>query len=155
MNRKVLIFLYIAVFSAALVFVYIRFVPTNASALHNDPATAHSTGRPNAYRLKGGHAPVFELPAAKLAKLVDDFSLSQPRVMRIAGSIDEMMITYVQRSLIMGYPDYITIKVIPLDNGQSKLEVFSRSRFGHSDLGVNKRRIDHWILALRAQATLA
>ncbi len=138
------------VLAAVLVLAYIRFIPTNVPVVHNDPATAQLTGRPNSYRLIGDIAPVFELPAAELAKLVDSFAISQPRVMRIAGSAGDMMITYVQRSLVMGYPDYITIKVISLGNGQSKLEVFSRSRFGHSDLGVNKRRIDNWILALRA-----
>ncbi len=149
MKRRMQLFLYVAVFAGVLILAYIRFAPTNVPAIHKDPAMAQSTGRPNSYRLIGDIAPVFEFSANELAKLVDDFIISQPHVMRLAGGVDGKLITYVQRSLIMGYPDYITIKVIPLGARQSKLEIFSRSRFGHSDRGVNKRRIDQWILALR------
>ncbi len=149
MIRKMLIALYIVIFVAILILAYIRFAPANVSAIHVDPASAQSTGKSNAYLLIGERAPVFAHSADEMAKLVDDFVMTQPRVTRLAGSAGDKMITYVQRSLIMGYPDFITIKVIALDNGQSKLRIFSQSRFGHSDMGVNKQRIGQWMRVLR------
>ncbi len=129
-----------------LILAYVRFAPINIDALHQDPATLASSGKPNEYRKT---SPVFDMTTSELTKMFDDFVLSQPRVKRVAGSVGQQMITYVQRTKIIRYPDYITIKVTPAGTEQSQLEIFSRSRFGYSDLGVNKQRIDGWLLQLR------
>lgn len=61
----------------------------------------------------------------------------------LSGSVDSGHITYISRSRIMGFPDYITVQKF---NG--KLRIYSRSRFGQLDLGVNKRRVEGWLLQL-------
>ncbi|MBL4750743.1 MAG: DUF1499 domain-containing protein [Amylibacter sp.] len=128
-----------------LILAYVRFAPVNIDVVHQDPVTAVASGKPNEYRMT---SPVFDMITPELTKMFDDFVLSQPRVKRIAGTVDDQMITYVQRTKIISYPDYITVKVVPVGTKQSRLEIFSRSRFGYSDLGVNKRRIDDWLLQL-------
>jgi uncharacterized protein (DUF1499 family) len=146
MKRKMMLS-FILLFAASLaVLSYIRFATADIDRLHHDPAIAVSTGKPNEYRIT---SPVFDMTAPELTKMFDDFVLTQPRVKLVAGTLQDQMITYVQRTKIIGYPDYITIKVIPVGAEQSKLEILSRSRFGYSDLGVNKRRIDDWLLQLR------
>jgi len=128
---------------------YVRLAPSDPVYWHQDPETAVSTGKPNEYRLVGDQAPVFEMAAPDLAALVDEFIAAQVYVTRLAGHPETLMMTYIQRSMSMGYPDYITVKIIPMDGEKSKLEILSRSRFGHSDLGVNKRRVDHWVVLIR------
>ena len=59
-------------------------------------------------------------------------------------TIDDMWITYVHRTTVFGFPDYISVKAVPEGDGAA-LIVWSRSRYGHSDLGVNKERIDAWL----------
>lgn len=146
MKRKMMLS-FILLFAAPLaVLSYIRFATADIDRLHHDPATAVSTGKPNEYRIT---SPVFDMTAPELSKMFDDFALAQPRVKRIAATLQDQMITYVQRTKIIGYPDYITIKAIPVGAKQSKLEIFSRSRFGYSDWGVNKGRIKGWLLKLR------
>jgi uncharacterized protein (DUF1499 family) len=124
---------------------YIRLAPSDPAVWHHDPETAISTGKPNEYRLIGDLAPIFNMGSPDLASLVDDLIAAQPRVSRLARNPNELMMTYVQRSMSMGYPDYITIKVVPMGEEQSKLEILSRSRFGYSDLGINKLRVKQWI----------
>ncbi len=144
-----MIVLYILILTIILVMAYIRFAPSKYAVWVLDPVSASSTGKPNEYRLTGNTAPVFHMPTQDLFKLVGGFILSQKRVHLLAENTNTFEATYVQRSLLMGYPDYISIKITAVNANQSRLEVFSRSRFGHSDLGVNKRRIDQWISAIR------
>ncbi len=146
MKRNMMAVFYIITFGIVLLLAYIRFAPSDTDMLHKDPQTAASTGKPNEYRFT---STLFDITADELIRLIDDFVQNQPRTTRIAGAVDTKMITYVQRSVLMGYPDYITIKAVTSGVDQSKLVIFSRSRFGHSDLGVNKMRIDQWISVIR------
>jgi uncharacterized protein (DUF1499 family) len=56
--------------------------------------------------------------------------------------------TYVVRSRIMGFPDAVSIRLVPLADG-TRVEVFSRSRYGYSDMGVNAARVARWIADAR------
>ena len=146
MRSKVTTVFIIIIVVLLMILAYVRFAPVNIDGVHQDPATAASSGKPNEYHMT---SPMFDLGASELIQLVDDFVLTQPRVKRIAGTVGEGMITYVQRTKIISYPDYITIKAISAGAKQSQLEIFSRSRFGYSDWGVNKGRIKAWLLQLR------
>ncbi|WP_413206087.1 DUF1499 domain-containing protein [Rhodospirillum sp. A1_3_36] len=45
----------------------------------------------------------------------------------------------------LGFPDTISLQVIPLDSTTTSLILFSQSRVGYWDLGVNARRIRTWL----------
>ncbi|MBV6638135.1 MAG: DUF1499 domain-containing protein [Mameliella sp.] len=66
--------------------------------------------------------------------------LETPRTEVLAGSVAEGQVTYITRSLWMGFPDYTTLR----QNGDV-LELWARARFGQSDLGVNRARVDDWL----------
>lgn len=141
--------LYMLILAAVLVLAYIRFAPSKPAIWALDSVSASSTGKPNEYRLTGDKAPIFDMPKQDLFALVDGFIRHRKRVNLLAENADTLEATYIQRSMIMGYPDYISIKISSVNANRSRLEVYSRSRFGHSDLGVNKRRIDQWIALIR------
>ncbi|MEM9058876.1 MAG: DUF1499 domain-containing protein [Pseudomonadota bacterium] len=141
----------LAALSAA---IYFRVVPDDPAVWHVDPATAERTGRPNDYVIAPESlsdidadlaSPVFAIPPRDLMFLFD--SVASAGGMRIAGSVDEMHATYVQRSMVLGYPDYISVRAVEVEGG-SALVIYSRSRFGYSDMGVNKARIDRWLAQL-------
>mgnify|MGYP000315441546 CR=1 FL=1 len=76
-----------------------------------------------------------------------------PRTKRVAGSIEEKQITFVTRSLVMGFPDYTTIGVydgLIEDADQRYLEINGRLRFGTLDFGVNAKRIKGWLAEFKA-----
>jgi hypothetical protein len=150
---RILKWLMLAVLVAmAALAVMMRMVGDDAAVWHVDPATAERTGRPNDYLV----APegVAAAPADRVAKVHE----TEPRALLfqfdavarpagakvVAGSVDDLWITYVQRSMVFGFPDYISVRAVEVEGG-SALVIWSRSRYGQSDLGVNKQRIDGWL----------
>lgn len=59
------------------------------------------------------------------------------------GRIGDGRIEAIDRTLIMRFPDDITIRVRPLA-GQTRVDVRSVSRYGRHDFGVNARRIERF-----------
>ena len=80
---------------------------------------------------------------AKLCRFAE--MTSDARVEVIAGSAAAGFVTYVQRSQLFGFPDFISVKFIDLPSGGSTIAVFSRARDGKSDLDVNKKRVTRWV----------
>lgn len=125
---------------------------------HVDPAAVALRGTPNEYLAAppGTTAapPHLELvasaetPRALLARF-DAVARAQPRTRAVAGDLDGLMLTYVQRSAVVGFPDYVTVKAVPVGEGAG-LIVYSRSRYGRGDFGVNRRRVHAWLGELGA-----
>ena len=143
----------LALLGIAAAMLYVRLTPADPADWHVDPRTAAKPDSPNNWIIRsvGGDAPApdFALGPAELAEVVDAVILAQPRTRRLAGSVDDGHITYVTRTQLMGYPDYVSVRVYPTATGAS-LAVFSRSRFGHSDMGVNRKRLEEWMAAIEA-----
>lgn len=135
------------------------------AAWHVDPLTSTGTGNPNWYRMVPGDAdvdrdpkrdavpPTFRVSAAELAAAFDAVATADDRVEVIAGSASAGFVTYMQRSLLFGFPDFISVKFIDLEGGGSTLGIFSRARDGKSDLDVNKKRVIRWVEQTRARVT--
>lgn len=56
-------------------------------------------------------------------------------------------IDYVQRSKLFRFPDHVSVEVAPLAAGGSEVLVYSRSRYGIRDFGVNAARIKRLLRA--------
>ncbi len=138
--------------------VYVRLAPSNAARWHVDPTTAARPRTPNYYfvlqSIPKRPAPVFQADAAELAAAFDAFAVAQPLVVRLAGGVDDLHITYVQRSNTMKYPDYLSVRFIDLGGGLATVAIFSRSRFGIGDRGFNKRRVQKWLKSLDSFARI-
>lgn len=154
MRRMALWVVVLALIVTASGFVYIRTVPSDPAVWHADPLEGVRTGRPNDFLvLPPGAAaadltsPVYEVNAATLAQRFDAVALGAPRVTRLAGGPEELWTTYIQRSALIGWPDYISVRAVSLGDGRSALAIWSRSRFGYSDLGVNRARVETWLAA--------
>ncbi len=147
-------FLYLAplllVFAVVGVSAYVRLAPTDPARWHVDPADpALSSGRGGVLVRPGGdlESPVFaEAPSALLARFAE-IADATPRTRVLAGSVAEGRITFVTRSLLWGFPDYTTVEAVPEGDG-ARLVIYARLRFGDSDLGVNRARVEGWLAAL-------
>ena len=90
-------------------------------------------------------SPVFALEPGALLDAFKQTALDAPRTrLEREGS---GQVELVQRSLVFRFPDYITAEAAPADGGAA-LCVFSRSKVGYSDLGVNEKRVTSWLEAL-------
>lgn len=131
----------------------VRLSAIDAAAWHVDPASAERTGKPNDYLVREGadREPLVSAhPVQEVARAFSDIALGQSRTTLIAGSIESGWFTLLQRTALMGYPDFISVKITESAGG-SVLRLYSRSRDGHSDLGVNKARVEAWLVALDAK----
>ncbi len=70
----------------------------------------------------------------------------EPRVSDIRQS--DGQIEAIQRTPLVGFPDWITAQPVDLGNGQSSICVLSRSKFGYRDFDVNKKRVLDWLAQL-------
>ncbi|WP_170782538.1 DUF1499 domain-containing protein [Ruegeria lacuscaerulensis] len=117
--------------------VYIRLAPSDPAQWHM-PLTATADTD-----MQGGVIRIVETGPEGLARL-DDIAQATPRTTVLAGSVDEGMITYITRSKVIGFPDYTTVQ----QDGDT-LRIHARLRFGRSDFGVNRDRVDEWLAALQ------
>jgi uncharacterized protein (DUF1499 family) len=115
---------------------WVRLAPSDATRWHVPvQGEADKDFKAGALRVFPGDPQVF----AALDRIIRD----TPRTKVLAGSTREGRITYVTRSLLWGFPDYTTIEL-----RDENIAVLGRLRFGRSDTGVNKARIDSWLRAL-------
>jgi len=66
------------------------------------------------------------------------------------GRIGIGHIDAVDKTLLMGFPQDVTIRVRPLA-GQTRIDIRSASRFGRHDFGVNAQRIQRFAQELQTQ----
>ena len=127
---------------------------------HVNPLTVPPQPSPNGYRVADPEmtdyavdrpAPIYAGDAGVIATAFDTFVMGQPRIEKIAGSVEDRWITYVQRTEALRFPDYISVRFIDLEGtGTSTVAIFSRSRYGYGDMGVNQQRVDAWLKALES-----
>ena len=138
--------------------VYFRAVSDDPAVWHVDPVTAGRTGRPNDVKaLPPGlgeaeiRTEVRPVAPEALAERFHAVATAAPRVSVVGGGPDEAFTTYVQRSAVFGFPDYVSVRAVEVEGGAA-LAIFSRSRYGQSDLGVNRARVEDWLSRLEAPA---
>lgn len=140
MRRAMSLGLY-AVIALAILFagfaLWVRLAPTDATRWHRDPTTAQDPSTPNFFRLER----VTSLSPAEAAAAITAQAESEGAE-RLAG--DDAFATWIARTRIMRYPDFVSLRVIP-DGTGARVVAFSRSRFGYGDAGVNRARLTRWI----------
>ncbi len=92
--------------------------------------------------------PVYAVPAQQLRTAFATMIASEPRVVRVASDDAAMTERYVQRTEWLGFPDTIAVRFLDRPNETSTLALYSRSKFGEGDLGVNRARIERWLAKL-------
>jgi hypothetical protein len=122
-----------------------------------DFATLRKTSKPNQYLVCPADICVetpdmqprlYPITATALAAAWQQVIAAEADVTEHGRNDGVAMIDYVQRTPRMRYPDLITVRFIPRDNEQSTIAIYSRSVYGHGDLGANKKRISHWLSKL-------
>ena len=90
-------------------------------------------------------APVFSMSAKALKKKWMDLMDHQPRMTVGRADDRQMQYDFIQRTALFRFPDTITVRFIPLEDDLSTVAIYSRSKYGYSDWGVNEKRIDRWL----------
>lgn len=88
----------------------------------------------------------YPVDAPALLAAIGRVAAAQPRVFVLAQAPDRT--DWVVRTRLANFPDEVAAQVMPGTGGGSALVLYSRSIYGHSDLGVNRKRIEAWLAAL-------
>jgi uncharacterized protein (DUF1499 family) len=126
---------------------YIRLAPSDAS-WHVDPTTVTAPAKPNHWLVaRGGDAPAVALTMTpdEAATKIAAIAMATPRTELLAGQ--GLQTTWITRSAVMGFPDYTSVMITPTATG-SEIAIYARSRFGASDFGVNRARVESWLKQL-------
>ena len=87
-----------------------------------------------------------DLPPRALYDVLCRVALAQPRTTLHAAFADQLQAHFVVRSARCNFPDLVTIQITP----DSFPALYSRSVYGRSDFGVNRRRLVAWLTSLDA-----
>lgn len=99
------------------------------------------------------YSPVYNVSAADLFNAWNQV-LTKQIYITITGTIPEKaQYEYVQKSIVFGFPDYITVQFIALSDYSSSLAIYSRSQYGFYDFGVNKKRVQKLLAQLNQVVT--
>lgn len=147
---RLLILVVLLAVAGALLFV--RLAPSRVADWHRDPLLAERPGTPNHHLIRpaggDGIAPIYDMTPAELAAALDRIARADGARF-LAGDVADGHMTYISRSAVFGFPDYTSLRVVPAGTGAT-FAAFARSRFGRSDMGVNRARLKRWMAALRA-----
>jgi hypothetical protein len=99
--------------------------------------------------------PRYAVPAERLFAAIRETAAVQMRTWPAALYSDRLQAHYVARSAVFNFPDLIMVQVVRNAPDSSGLIIYSRSVYGRSDLGVNRKRVETWLAALQTRLTLS
>jgi uncharacterized protein (DUF1499 family) len=94
--------------------------------------------------------PVFPTSADALYQRLQDVISQQKRTTIVKADPATHQVRYIAKTPLIGFKDDIDIEVIPVDENNTTLAIYSRSRVGYSDLGANRKRVEELIAQLTA-----
>jgi uncharacterized protein (DUF1499 family) len=104
--------------------------------------------------------PIYPVDPDRLLQTARRVAAEQPRTYLAADFPALRQVHYVARSALFNFPDLITVQVAPAapdaaanpaGHPAATLVLWSRSVYGRSDLGVNRKRLAAWLAALDAE----
>lgn len=125
-----------------------------------DLAAVRPTGQPNCHLIlpRGwgtgpAHrdSPIFPVEAPVLARAVAACLAKMPRTEIVAPAPDGLQFEAVERSRLFRFVDHMSVRAVPQGAGRSALALFTRSRVGYWDLGVNRKRATRLLAALESE----
>ncbi|MBE7636630.1 DUF1499 domain-containing protein [Sneathiella sp. P13V-1] len=126
------------------------------AASKTDFSTLKAPNKPNWFLLcdtevcqntkPNGQPPIFELSATDLKGRFEKFILENSNAKVRLDESDQIEI--LDRTSLVRWPDIISVKFVGLEGGKSILYIYSRSIYGHSDLGANQARVTKWLQAI-------
>lgn len=154
----------LAVLAVTVLSLYVRLAPLDGRGAHVSPYAVSAPETPNwalAAPADGApttaprthDAPVFDgVSEDEIAARVDRILTQEMGAERVVAERygPRPWNTYLVRSPLMGFPDFVTVLTADLEDGRTSVLIYSRSVYGRSDLGANAERVERLIERLRA-----
>lgn len=92
--------------------------------------------------------PIYRVPVKRLRESFVAVAADQENTNLLALDREATQAEFMQQSRVFGFVDHITVGFITISEIESSLAIFSRSKIGLWDMGVNRRRIQTWLTLL-------
>ncbi len=86
-------------------------------------------------------SPTFQVSQADLERMWDEMMAKRADFVRLNIDAAPGRRHYQQRTRLMRFPDRVTVEFLAPDPATSSLAIYSRSKYGYSDRGVNEARV--------------
>ena len=139
--KWIVIFLGILIVAAVAGVIYVRTASHDPARWHVDPATVTDVNAANEFLGSETFSAAPDAVASLLKKELGGEVL--------AGDLSDGWVTIVVRTALIGYPDYVSVRLTAVDD-RTRATLYSRSRFGKSDLGANKARVERVFSILKS-----
>lgn len=96
-------------------------------------------------------SPVLAIDADRLHGYLAEVARLEPGVVRIDVERGRRRLVAVVHSAVFRFPDIVTAEIVAL-GPRSSVALYSRARYGRSDFGVNRRRVERWLWQLGKRA---
>ena len=110
---------------------------------------AHLAAPPGATNERHETVPLLPVSAEAAWAALRTLGDGMERVWKMAEWPEQRQAQWVARTRWMNYPDLVNAQIVEMPGG-SGLFIYSRSLVGHSDLGVNAKRVAAWRSAFDA-----
>lgn len=97
-------------------------------------------------------SPVFDVPWERLYDYWTEVISGEKRVASVVADTNTRRLFYIQHSPTFRFPDVITVEFVALGPDRSSIAIYSRSRYGESDFGKNRKRVEKWVVLLERVA---
>jgi hypothetical protein len=94
-------------------------------------------------------SPVYSVSAADLYDYFNRMVSKNSDINFVYDIPEQGQFGLVAYSPVFRFPDDITIQFIALSESTSTVAVYSQSRYGFYDFGMNKRRLENWLAELK------
>ncbi len=95
-------------------------------------------------------APAFAMTGRGLFSKLQEIISSEKRWGTLSADPEQLRLSFIATSGLLRFKDDIDLEVIPLSDTEATLAIYSRSRVGYSDLGVNTKRVKELIRRVTA-----
>jgi hypothetical protein len=95
-------------------------------------------------------SPIFAVPWLRLQDGWRRLIQAEPRAVEVVQDPPDRRFVYIVHTPMLGFPDIVTVEFAAIGPKSSGIALFSRSRYGRSDFGTNRRRVEGWLARLQA-----
>jgi uncharacterized protein (DUF1499 family) len=93
-------------------------------------------------------SPIFAVSVARLADDWGEVIASESGVVQVAAEPAQHRLVFIQHTMVLRFPDIVTVEFVDVAPDRSSLAIYSRSRYGRGDFGTNRRRVERWLSQL-------
>ena len=90
-------------------------------------------------------SPLFPVPVDRLHDIWTQTLARDQRLRLVRQDQDGRYLGYVQRSAVLGLPEFVSVQFVPVGDTRSGVKIYSAPRYEALDFGGSRHRAEEWL----------